>query len=228
MPPTKNSDIATSIRPSRQLRQSPPLSTAPARTLVHTVGRLETRPSLSSVVANTGSRAAVVIAANLRTRRRCEASWRPRRQTPPDTRFVVARCQSRILAAFRRRQLHGSHASNSRDPRGRAHVPPHRSRHAPYRRARALRRVASACHRDAGRDVHRAGHVHDRHAAARAWHRRQWLAVPRPHGSLAVAAIEPPSRRRGDLAGGTAPAFPFPPPQICFGGTTWRRATTSA
>ena len=82
-------------------------------------------------------------------------------------------------------------------------------RHAAYRRAGALRRVASARHRDAGRHLHGASHLHDRHAAARARHRRQRLAVPRPHGSVAVAAIEPPGRRRNDLAGGTAPRCRF-------------------
>src|ERR1700722_2365118 len=121
------------MRPSRQFRQSPPLSTAPAKTFVHTVGRLETRPSLSSVVDNSGARAAIVIVATLQNRRDCTTVPRPRRQTPPDTRFVVAGCQSRILASFRRRQPLGSHASNSRDPRGRVVVPPYRCKHPAYR-----------------------------------------------------------------------------------------------
>ena len=40
--------------------------------------------------------------------------------------------------------------------------------------------------------------------AARARHRRQRLAVPRPDGGLAVAAIEPSGRWREDLGGGQA------------------------
>src|ERR1700722_12312969 len=54
--------MATSMRPSCQLRQSPPLSTAPTKTFVHTVGRLETRPSLSSVTDDTEAGEAIVIA----------------------------------------------------------------------------------------------------------------------------------------------------------------------
>src|SRR5882762_5096549 len=59
------------MRAKDELRQSPPASTAPASTFVHTVGRLETRPSRSRTAGDRGARAAIVMAANLPDRRGC-------------------------------------------------------------------------------------------------------------------------------------------------------------
>ena len=152
---------------------------------------------------------------------------RRRRQSPARTMrgALTAHCplprmQARLPATL--------HASNPRAPGSRADAPPSRPAHAAPFAARGRRRHAPARDDHAGRDLQRAGDLHDRAPAARTRHRRQRLAVPRPHGDLVLAPVEPARRRREDLGGGQARAIRPSPAPTCSGGTTWRRASRSA
>src|SRR5262249_25940761 len=62
--------MATSTRPVRSVRQSPSASTVAASTLVHTVGRFDTRPSFASAVSHLTPSAATVMV------RRSPRVWR--------------------------------------------------------------------------------------------------------------------------------------------------------
>ena len=47
--------MASRTKLKRHVHHSPSASTAPANTFVHTLGRFDTRPSLSNVVKETGA-----------------------------------------------------------------------------------------------------------------------------------------------------------------------------
>src|SRR3712207_6101236 len=62
--------MARSARAARELKGSPPAITVAATVLVHTVGRFETRPSLSSVPSGTARKVAALISKILQHERK--------------------------------------------------------------------------------------------------------------------------------------------------------------
>lgn len=77
-----------------------------------------------------------------------------------------------------------------------------RRQHAERRALGGARRHAPVTHRDAGRHLLGASDVPHRSAAQRSRRRCQRLAVPRTLRDMAVAAVEPPARRRARVGRG--------------------------
>ena len=87
----------------------------------------------------------------------------------------------------------------------------------------ALARDGVVCarpRRAARRDLHRAGHLPHRHAAARPRHRRQRLVLPRPRAGDVLAAGEPAGARREGLGDRPPPRPVVHLRARCSGGST--------